>query len=53
MIRNLVLARVGVIGDQEIDNGTVTVRSRVDGDLGTMTVAAFRDLLAEMVDERK
>lgn len=43
---------VGVVGDKEIDDGTVTVRSRADGDLGTMTVEAFRDLLHKMVDER-
>jgi threonyl-tRNA synthetase len=43
---------VGVVGDKEIDDGTVTVRSRADGDLGTMTVEAFRDLLNKMVDER-
>lgn len=44
---------VAVIGDQEVDNATVTVRSRADGDLGTMTVVEFGELLAKMVDERK
>lgn len=43
---------VGVIGDNENDNGTVTVRSRADGDLGTMTVAEFAELLRKMENER-
>lgn len=44
---------VAVVGDQELQNGTVTVRSRSDGDLGTMTAAAFGDLLAKLSAERK
>jgi threonyl-tRNA synthetase len=44
---------VGVVGDQELANATVTVRSRVDGDLGAMTVDAFGDLLARLAAERK
>jgi threonyl-tRNA synthetase len=43
---------VAVVGDQEADKGTVTVRSRVDGDLGTMTVAEFGDRLAQLEAER-
>ena len=43
---------VAVVGDQEFENGTVTVRSRAGGDLGTMTVAAFGDMLEKMVQER-
>ena len=42
-----------VVGDQELDNGTVTVRSRTDGDLGTMTIAAFGDLLQKHEVDRK
>lgn len=44
---------VGVVGDQEVQNGTVTVRSRTDGDLGTMTMTAFAELLQRLVAERK
>ncbi|MBL9079595.1 MAG: threonine--tRNA ligase [Planctomycetes bacterium] len=43
---------VGVIGDQELQNGTVTVRSRKDGDLGAMRVGEFRELLANLDRER-
>ncbi|MBX3463492.1 MAG: threonine--tRNA ligase [Planctomycetes bacterium] len=43
---------VAVVGDQEVANGTVTVRSRVDGDLGAMPVAAFAELLGRLVAER-
>ncbi len=44
---------VAVVGDQEFENGTVTVRSRVGGDLGTMTVAEFGDMLEKMVANRE
>ncbi len=44
---------VGVVGDQELANGTVTVRSRVDGDLGAMPVAAFGEMLARLDAERR
>ena len=37
-----------VIGDKEIEQGLVAVRSRKDGDLGTMTLADFR---AKLLDE--
>jgi len=43
---------VAVVGDKEYENGTVTVRSRAGGDLGTMTVEAFGDMIQKMVDER-
>ncbi|MDA7936400.1 threonine--tRNA ligase [bacterium] len=43
---------IALVGDQEFEAGTVTVRSRTDGDLGTMTLEAFRDLLKKMVKER-
>ena len=35
---------VAVIGDNEVDAGTVAVRSRKDGDLGTMTIDEFAAL---------
>ncbi len=30
-----------VVGDQDVENGTISVRSREDGDLGAMTLAEF------------
>ncbi|HEX5050704.1 MAG TPA: threonine--tRNA ligase [Planctomycetota bacterium] len=44
---------VAVVGDQELANGTVTVRSRTEGDLGAMPVAAFGELLGRLQAERK
>ena len=44
---------VAVIGDNEVDAGTVAVRSRKDGDLGTMTVEEFAALLREHEAERR
>jgi len=38
---------VAVVGDNEVDAGTVAVRSRKDGDLGVMTVEEFGALLNE------
>ncbi len=38
-----------VIGDKEAENGTVAVRSRKEGDLGTMTAEAFVAKLEEEV----
>ena len=38
-----------VIGDKEAENGTVAVRSRKEGDLGTMTAEAFAAKLEEEV----
>jgi len=35
-----------ILGDKDIENGTVGVRSREDGDLGPMTVEAFLGRLA-------
>jgi threonyl-tRNA synthetase len=43
---------LGVVGDQEVEAGNVTVRSRQDGDQGTMPAAAFGDLLVDR-DQRR
>jgi len=43
---------VAVIGDNEVDSGTVAVRSRKDGDLGTMKVEEFAALLRKHEEER-
>ncbi len=36
-----------IVGDKEVESGTVAVRSRSKGDLGTMKVEDFKDLLLE------
>ncbi|MEG2987911.1 MAG: threonine--tRNA ligase [Oscillospiraceae bacterium] len=42
-----------VIGDKEAEAGLVAVRNRADGDIGTMTPAAFAALLKKVVDEKQ
>jgi threonyl-tRNA synthetase len=42
-----------VVGDKEQSAGTVAVRDRVDGDLGTMTVAELAARLEQEVKERR
>ena len=41
-----------VIGDKEAENGTVAVRSRKEGDLGSMPVDAFADKIVEEIRTR-
>ncbi len=41
-----------VIGDKEAEEGVVAVRSRKEGDLGTMTLDAFMEKLRGEVDNR-
>ncbi|MDF2987637.1 MAG: threonyl-tRNA synthetase [Eubacterium sp.] len=41
-----------VIGDKEMENGAVAVRSRKDGDLGTMSVQEFVDRIVEEIRTR-
>jgi threonyl-tRNA synthetase len=42
-----------VVGEQDRDNGTVTVRDRIDGDVGAMPVAAaIEKLRQEIADKR-
>ena len=38
-----------VLGDKEVENGTITVRSRSGGDLGTFSLD---DYIAKITDER-
>ena len=38
-----------VIGDKEAESGAVAVRSRKDGDLGTMPVDAFAERIVEEI----
>ncbi len=54
-IRQHTLAKVPyllVVGDREVENGTVAVRSRSGEDLGSMQVEAFAQHLAEDVKRR-
>ncbi|MBQ6266526.1 MAG: threonine--tRNA ligase [Clostridia bacterium] len=41
-----------VVGDREMENGTVSPRHRADGDLGAMTFDAFTALLKDIVDTK-
>ena len=41
-----------VVGDRDIENKTVSVRTRGGEDLGAMSLDAFRDLLKEEVDTK-
>ena len=43
-----------VIGDKEVEEGTVSVRSRKDGDLGSMPVESFLSkILQEIATKAK
>ena len=41
-----------VIGDRDMENGTVSVRTRSGADLGAMTPAAFRELCLKQIAEK-
>ena len=41
-----------IIGDKEVENGVVAVRSRKSGDLGTMTLEAFAEKVLDEVKTR-
>ena len=41
-----------IVGDRDIENGTVSPRHRIDGDLGAMTFDEFAALLKESVDSK-
>lgn len=54
-IREHTIARIPyllVVGDQEVENGTVAVRSWQGEDLGTLPLEAFENTLAEAVAKR-
>ena len=54
-IREQTLAKVPfllVVGDREVEEGTVAVRQRDGNDLGTMRLEAFADKLGQWVDQR-
>jgi len=41
-----------VVGDKEVENGTVAVRHRQAGDLGTQPVAAMAEKITRLAAER-
>ena len=41
-----------VVGDRDIENGTVSPRHRADGDLGAMSLDAFTAILKDVVDSK-
>ena len=42
-----------VVGDRDIENGTVSPRHRTDGDLGAMSFEQFAAILKEVVDNKE
>lgn len=42
-----------VVGDKDIENGTVSVRSRKEGDLGAMSIDDFINKIVEEVETKK
>ncbi|WP_241086467.1 threonine--tRNA ligase [Candidatus Vondammii sp. HM_W22] len=54
-IREHTLARVPyllVVGDREMENGTVAVRTRTGEDLGSISIEAFAERMSEEIDRR-
>ena len=41
-----------VVGDRDMENGTVSPRHRADGDLGAMSFDEFAALLKDVVDTK-
>ena len=42
-----------IVGDRDMENGTVSPRHRADGDLGAMSMDAFAALLKQVVDNKE
>lgn len=42
-----------VVGDKDIENGTVSVRSRKDGDIGAMSIDEFVDKIVDDVNTKR
>ena len=42
-----------VVGDRDMEAGTVSVRHRAEGDLGAMSLDAFSALLRQVVDTKE
>ena len=41
-----------IIGDKDIENNTVSIRHRKDGDLGSMSLSEFKDMMREEIDTK-
>ena len=41
-----------IIGDREVENGTLSVRNRFDGDLGTFSFEKFLELIQDLMQTR-
>ena len=41
-----------ILGDQELENGTIAVRERKQGDIGTMSLEQFEEMIAEQKRSR-
>ena len=41
-----------IVGDRDVENGTVSPRHRADGDLGAMAPAEFYKVLHEVIDQK-
>ena len=41
-----------VVGDRDIENNTIALRHRTDGELGTMTLEQFERIIGEDVDKK-
>lgn len=55
-IRNAQLEKVPymlIIGDKEIESGTVSVRSRKDGDVGSMEISSFIESAKKEIDTKQ
>lgn len=55
-IREAELERVPymlVIGEKEVENKLVAIRSRKDGDIGTMNVSDFETKILEEIENKK
>ena len=42
-----------IVGDQDVENGTVSPRHRAEGDLGAMSYAEFAALLHQVIDNKE
>ena len=42
-----------VVGDRDMEAGTVSVRHRAEGDLGAMSLEAFSGMLRQVVDNKE
>ena len=41
-----------IIGEKEVESNTVSVRKQGEGDLGSMTVAAFAELINNEIEAK-